>query len=388
MTRSRPKRLEHITGIGVDRMGAIADAGRRDLLRLENLDTDIPPDPEALERTRRAAGLDDDNSYLPFVGQTHLRNVAAAHVSRLAGVAYAGERNVVIAAGGLSGILNVLLATIEVGDEVIVTDPTYAGLINRVRLAGGVPRFVPFAFAPGEPWKLDRRALAAAAGPRTRAMLLMSPSMPSGGYLDESDWALVSELCIEHDLLLILDTAMERLLFDGRRVIHPAGLAGMAARTITVGSASKELRMIGWRVGWIVAPEPYMPDLAAVSMANVVVPVGIAQDAAAVALERSHGTLLDYVAELQRRRDVLLRELRGLPVGVPAGGWSMLLRVSDFGIDGATMSDRLLADGICATAMQGWGETHGGQYIRFVFANEPAARLDGAGARIRKALGV
>ena len=95
-----------------------------------------------------------------------------------------------------------------------------------------------------------------------------------------------------------------------------------------------------------------------------------------------------YVAELERRRDVLLRELDGLPVGVPAGGWSMLLRVSDFGIDGAAMSERLLEQGVCATAMTGWGETHGAQYIRFVFANEPVARLDGAGQRIRKALGV
>jgi N-succinyldiaminopimelate aminotransferase len=102
MTRTRPKRLEHIAGIGVDRMGAIADAGTRGLLRLENLDTDVPPDPEAIARTRRAASADDDNSYLPFVGQTHLRNAAAAHVARLSGVAYTGERNVVIAAGGLS----------------------------------------------------------------------------------------------------------------------------------------------------------------------------------------------------------------------------------------------------------------------------------------------
>jgi aspartate/methionine/tyrosine aminotransferase len=388
MARIRPQRLAHITGIGVDRMGAIADAGTRDLLRLENLDTDIPPDPEAIERTRRAASNDDDNSYLPFVGQTHLRNAAAAHVSQLSGVAYSGERNVVIVAGGLSGILNVLLATIEVGDEVIVTDPTYAGLINRVRLAGGVPRYVPFRFGPGAPWTLDRGALAGALTAKTRAMLLMSPVMPCGGYFDEADWAEVARLCVERDLLLILDTAMERLLFDGRRVIHPAGLPGMAERTITVGAASKELRMIGWRVGWIVAPESYMPDLAAVSMANVVVPVGIAQDAAAIALERSRETLPAYVAELQRRRDVLLKELAGLPVGVPAGGWSMLLRVSDFGIDGAAMSERLLAEGICATGMKGWGKTHGAQYIRFVFANEPAARLAGAGARVRKALRV
>jgi N-succinyldiaminopimelate aminotransferase len=388
MARSRPERLRHIAGIGVDRMGALADESGRDFLRLENLDVDIPPDGEAVDRTRRAAAEDADNSYLPFVGQTRLRDVAAAHVSAVSGVKYAGERNCVISAGGLSGLLNVLLATIEVGDEVIVTDPTYAGLINRIRLAGGVPRFVPFVFTPGGAWRLDRAALATSVGPKTRAMLLMSPSMPSGGMLDEADWHAVAALCVAHDLLLILDSAMERLVFDARAVIHPAGLPGMAERTITVGSSAKELRMIGWRVGWIVAPEPYLPDLVAVSLANVVVPVGIAQDAVAVALERSRETLAAYVGELERRRDTVLRTLDGLPVGVPGGGWSLLLRVSDFGLDGAEMSRRLLDHGVCATAMAGWGETHGAQYIRFVFANEPADRLSGLGPRVRAALGI
>jgi aspartate/methionine/tyrosine aminotransferase len=217
-------------------------------------------------------------------------------------------------------------------------------------------------------------------------MLLMSPSMPSGGYLDRGDWQLVAELCVAHDLTLILDSAMERLLFDGRAVTHPAGLPGMAERTITVGSSAKELRMIGWRVGWIVAPEALMPDLVAVSLANVVVPVGIAQDAAATALERSRETLPAYVAELERRRDVLVAELAGLPVGIPAGGWSLLLRVSDYGIDGAILSERLLEQGVAATAMAGWGETHGAQYIRFVFANEPVPRLRRVGEKIRRAL--
>jgi len=387
MPRMRPSRLQHIAGIGVDRMGSIADAdGTRDYLRLENLDTDIPPDPEVVERTRRAASEDADNSYLPFVGQRHLREVAAAHVSRLSGVPYSGERNCVISAGGLSGILNVLLATVEVGDEVIVTDPTYAGLINRIRLAGGIPRFVPFRFEPGEAWTLDRDALQAAVGPKTRAMLLMSPSMPSGGMLDVGDWHIVADLCVRHDLTLILDSAMERLVFDGAPVVHPAGLPGMAERTITVGSSAKELRMIGWRVGWIVAPESYMPDLVAVSLANVVVPVGIAQDAAAIALERSYETLPSYLTELQARRDMVVEELAGLPYGRPRGGWSMLLRVSDFGLTGAKMSEHLLAQGVCATAMDGWGETHGAQYIRFVYANEPVSRLVGLGAKVRAAL--
>lgn len=386
MARIRPRRLEHIAGIGVDRMGSLADGSGRDFLRLENLDVDLPPDAEAIARTRAAADTDADNSYLPFVGQSRLRRIAAAHVGRIAGVAYDGERNCVISAGGLSGVLNALLATIEVGDEVIVTDPTYAGLINRVRLAGATPRFVPFTFNPGDCWSLDRDALKAAIGPKTRAMLLMSPSMPSGAMLDDGDWQLVAELCTAHDLLLIVDAAMERLVYDGRPVIHPAGLPGMAGRTISVGSSAKELRMIGWRVGWIVAPEAYMPDLVAVSLANVVVPVGIGQDAVATALETSVETLPAYVAELQRRRDTVLDELRGLPVGVPAGGWSLLLDVSGAGIDGATMSERLLAQGVCATAMTGWGERHGGQYIRFVFSNEPVERLKGLGAKVRAAM--
>ncbi|KWH63404.1 pyridoxal phosphate-dependent aminotransferase [Burkholderia semiarida] len=385
MRHHRPVRLQHIAGIGVDRMGSIADHAGVDLLRLENLDTDIPPTSEALAFTREAIQRDSANSYLPFVGQDRLRASAAAHVSALSGQRFTANQ-VVVSAGGLSGILNTLLATVEIGDEVIVTDPTYAGLLNRVRLAGGVPRQVPFAFTPGGEWKLDQAALRAAIGPKTRAMLLMSPSMPSGGFFDASDWKLIASLCVRNDLLLILDSAMERLLFDGRTVIHPAGLPGMAERTVTIGAASKELRMIGWRVGWIVAPEWLIPDLVAVSLANVVVPVGIAQEAAAVALEHSAADLPGYVSELERRRDTVAAELSELPFGMPAGGWSMLLRVSDFGLTGSQMSERLLNHGVCATAMTGWGVAHGDAYIRFVFANEPVERLRTLGDKVRFAL--
>jgi len=215
----------------------------------------------------------------------------------------------------------------------------------------------------------------------------MSPSMPSGACFDAGDWKLICDLCIANDLLLILDTAMERLVYDGRENFHPAGYPGMRERTITVGSSAKELRMIGWRVGWIVAPERFMLDLTAVSLANVVAPVGIAQDAVAVALDRSPSTMPSYISELCARRDAVIRQLEGLPFGVPGGGWSLLMRVSDYGIDGETMSERLLDNGVCATAMKGWGVEHGSHYIRFVFANEPVERLMLLGKRVRSALG-
>lgn len=385
--RLRPARLAGMAGIGVDRMGNLADAAEgRDLLRLENLDTDVPPPAIAIETTARAIAADRNNSYLPFVGQAALRDAAAAHASRMAGVSYDGARNVLVSAGGLSGILNVLLALVDTGDEVILTDPTYIGLINRVRIAGGVPRLVPFV-AQGQDWALDRDALARAITPRTRGFLLMSPSMPSGAVLSREDWLAVADLAEKHDLWLIHDTAMQRLLFDGRVPVDPAGLPGMAARTITVGAASKELRMIGWRVGWIVAPEAMIPDLALVSMGNVVVPVGIAQEAAAAALTLGDADVAAATRIWERRRDLILSQLDDLPVMRPAGGWSLLIDAEGLGMSGAALSQRLFerAD-IAATPMDGWGTVNGARFLRFVFANEPVERLRGIGARVRRAL--
>ena len=120
---------------------------------------------------------------------------------------------------------------------VVLTDPIYAGLVNRVRLAGGVPVFVPLAVVDGE-WRLDHDALAAVISPRTVAMLMMSPSMPSGCVLSREDWAEVARLCNEHDLFLLYDAAMEALVFDGRELCGPLEHEGMAQRTVIAGSMS------------------------------------------------------------------------------------------------------------------------------------------------------
>jgi aspartate/methionine/tyrosine aminotransferase len=197
----------------------------------------------------------------------------------------------------------------------------------------------------------------------------------------------VAALVRERRLWLINDTAMERILFDGRPVVNPAALPNMADSVITVGSASKELRMIGWRVGWIVAPERLIPDLALVSMSNVVVPVGIAQEAAAVGLELGDADVETAATIWAARRDLLLRELAGLPVMRPAGGWSLLLDAQALGLTGAELAERLFDRAhIAATPMTGWGEVNGARYLRLVFANEPLERLRGIGERVRMAL--
>jgi aspartate/methionine/tyrosine aminotransferase len=382
-------RLRDIPGIGVDVIGDAADAaGDPELLRLENLDTDLRPPSVALAATRAAIDDDTANSYLPFQGHRALLAAAAAHVGRIAGRHYDPGTECVSVAGGLNGILNTLLATVEPGQEVVLCDPIYAGLVNRVRLAGGVPRFVP-ARAGTNGWTVDAEQLAAAVGPRTAAVLMMGPAMPTGLVLDDRHWSALATACERHDAWLIYDAAMERIRFDGQRPCHPATHDGLAARTITVGSASKELRMIGWRVGWVTGPATIVADIRLVGLTNVVCQVGLAQRAVAAALDaaESDADVAAATAQWQQRGEEVLRQLTRYPVIAPQGGWSLLVDTQPLGLTPGELS-RLLFDRarVAATPMTGWGPS-GDRYLRIVFANEPAERLAGLGERFRAAIG-
>jgi aspartate/methionine/tyrosine aminotransferase len=376
----RAKRLEPIRGFGINRVAAAADEPTRanerwPVLRMENLDTDLPLPPEAVGVTARSLGTPEANSWLPFTGDIHLREAIAAFLAGRTGHPFDPEREIVITCGGTEGLLNSLLVTVDPGEEVIVTDPTYAGIVNRIHLVGGVPKLVPFLVDEGE-WRLDRDALVAAVGDSTAGMLLMSPSMPSGGTFDADDWELICDLCRDRELFLIYDSAMERLLFDDRTLIHPLHHNGMAERTIVVGSLSKEHRMIGWRVGWVAGPAETVEDAGWAHVYNTTTPVGLARAAGAAVLRGQQGHVDECVAELERRRDVMLDGLPEWPFVRPGGGWSMLLDVSDLGVDAHTASRLLLEESsIAATAMVGWGGPVADRHVRFVFSAEPVERL-------------
>ena len=383
-----PSRLANVEGFSIDRVaGAVAaDPG---VLRLENLDTDIPPPPAATEATRAALGSAGANSYLPFHGRDELRAAAAGHVTRLSGVPHDPDTETVITAGGTEGMLNTLLALVEPGDEVIVTDPTYAGMIHRVHLAGGVPRFAPFVAREGG-WSLDLERFHDAVGERTRVVFLMNPSIPSGAVMTREEWVEVARVCEYRGVWLLYNAAMERILYDGREYIHPASVGGLADRTVTVGSVSKEYRMIGWRVGWVAGPARIVDRIGLVGIYNVVTPVGLSQPGALAALtDPGGGGVADAVAEWERRRDTVERELAGLPFVRAGGGWSLLLDTGRMGWEGAAASERLLdRGGVAATPMTRWGRENAGRFVRIVFSNEPAERLAGLRERVLGALGV
>lgn len=380
-------RLQHIPGIGVDIMGDRADAlADPSMLRLENLDTDLRPPSIALARTREAVEEDSANSYLPFQGAGSLRRAAAAHVGRSAGRAYDPETECLITAGGLNGILNTLLALVEPGDEVVIADPIYAGLVNRIHLAGGVPRFVALE-ATADGWQVDPERLAAAVSPKTTAVLMMSPAMPTGSVLGRAHWEALAGALERSSAWLIYDAAMERIRFDDGERVHPAQIDGLAERTITVGAASKELRMIGWRVGWVVGPAQILRDIHLVGMSNVVCQVGIAQEAVAAALSApdADDDVARATATWKARCDEIVTQLAGYPVIRPDGGWSLLIDTAPLGMTVDAAADRLFERGrIAATPMTGWGPA-GDRYVRLVFANEPLERLGDLQSRFDEA---
>src|SRR5207244_1092081 len=161
----------------------------------------------------------------------------------------------------------------------------------------------------GGEWRHDMDALLGAIGDRTAAVLLMSPSMPTGAYLEEEGWRAICDACRERSLLLIYDAAMERLLFDGRPLVHPLRFDGRAELTVVVGSMSKEHRMIGWRVGWIAGPRQLVEDAGWMHVYNTTTPVGLARAAATEALRADQGHVEECVRELEARRDLILDSL-------------------------------------------------------------------------------
>ena len=382
--RGRPDRLREIPGFGID-VVAEAAGDDPDVLRLENLDTDLPPPRQVIEATRAAVGVDEYNSYLPFTGRDDLKAAVAAHVGARSGAQYNPRTQVVITCGEGDNMNDALLATTDIGDEVVVTDPVYAGMINRVRLVGAVPRLCPMRSDSGS-WRLDLEALRAAVNRRTRAVFLMNPSFPTGARLNREEWQAIADVCVQNDLWLLYWSLFEGVVFDGAPIIHPASLPGMAERTITIGAISAEWRMIGWRVGWLVAPEAVTPDLAMVHIYNCVTPGGIGMAGALAGLSTPADDLKACVDEWQLRRDTLMDQLQGLPVTRPDGGWSLLLDTRRLGHDPADFSMRLIREKVAATPMTGWGGAVASRHIRLVFSNEPTARLELASARVRRAL--
>ncbi len=213
--------------------------------------------PEILEAAAKAV-IEGSNQYAPSRGLLSLREAVAAHYGRHQGLELSAD-NICVTSGATEALAAAILATVEPGDEVIVLTPAYDAYAPLIRRAGGKVREVSLQ-PPG--WRIERNALEAAIGPKTRAIIFNNPHNPTGRLFDADELATVAEVVVSNNLIVISDEVWEHIILDGQQFTPIASLAGMAGRTMKCGSAGKIFSLTGWKIGWLVA-SPELATLAA-----------------------------------------------------------------------------------------------------------------------------
>ncbi|MFD8546336.1 pyridoxal phosphate-dependent aminotransferase [Streptomyces sp. NPDC059649] len=292
---------------------------------------------------------------------------------------------VTVTVGATEALCIALLAVIDPGDEVVLLDPGYEQFRAAITLAGGVPRSV----ALREPdWRLEPADLAAAFGPRTRAVLLNSPGNPTGRVLTPQELGSIAELAQTWDTTVICDEVYGSFVFDGRLSTSITEVPGLAERSIVVGSLSKDYAISGWRLGFLRADAERTKTLRhvqEVTTNGTAAPLQVAVGAAAASAD-----LKVAAEEMARRRDLALEIFTGMGMRItPAeGGCFLLADVSALTggrMDGRAFTFELLdATGVLVVpgASSFADPARGANYVRIAF-NRQVGVLDEVARRVR-----
>jgi len=285
------------------------------------------PCPEVLKEAAARAIRDDVNQYAITWGATRLRNALAAKYQDWYGLPVDPMTQVTVTCGATEAMAASLLGIINPGDEVIVFEPFYENYGPDAILCEARPVFVPM--MADQPLDLDR--LAAAFGPKTRAIIVCTPNNPTGRVLTRAELEAIAEQCRRHDAFAVTDEIYEHIYYEGEH-IPIATLPGMAERTITISGASKTFSITGWRIGTIVAP----PDVTdAIRKVHDFLTVGAPaplQEAVAVGIETLGDDYYEGLArDYRKRRDVLCSGLvrAGFKIRPPQGAYYVMADFSD-----------------------------------------------------------
>jgi len=216
------------------------------------------------------------------------------------GRAYDAAGEITITAGATQAILTAILAVVHAGDEVIVLEPCYDSYVPNIELAGGTPVRVPL--VPGT-FRPDFDRIAAAIGPKTRAILINSPHNPSATVWTREDMLRLQEILDPTDILLISDEVYEHMVFDGRNHESAARYPGLAARAFIVSSFGKTYHVTGWKIGYVAAPAPLSAEFRKVHQFNVFT-VNTPMQYGLAAYMRDPTPYLNLPTFYQRKRDL------------------------------------------------------------------------------------
>ena len=332
---------------------------------------------------------DGRNQYPPLTGVPELRQAVAHANARFYGLDVDPAAEVVVTSGATEAITACLMALLNPGDEVVLIEPLYDTYLPVVRLLGAVPRLVRL--QPPK-WELPRAELAAAFGPRTKAILLNTPMNPTGKVFTAAELAFIADLVARHDTYAICDEVYEHLTFDGWRHIPLMTLPGMRERCLRIGSAGKTFSLTGWKIGYVTGPAALCGVVAKAHQNLTFTTPPNLQRAVAVGLAKDDAYFEGLGTALGAKRTRLSQGLSAIGFGVlPAMGSYFV--TADFAPLGFRGDDVALCRhiteeaGVTAIPVSAFYEGDApGHYARFAFCKQDAI-LDEAVGRLARHFG-
>jgi len=345
-------------------------------------DTDLP---SLVARGAVEAIENGLNTYTRLEGISALRDAIAGKLAAYNGIRANPDAEILVTAGATGALYAASLALLDPGDEVILFEPFYGYHWNTMLSLRVVPVAVPLD-APN--WHLDIERLRKAITPRTRAVIVNTPSNPSGTVFSLEELQAIADVAIEYDLFVFTDEIYEHFLFDGHRHISLASLPGMSKRTITISGISKAFSATGWRVGYLTANREWIPTIGYFhDLVYICAPGPLQYGAVAGLIGLPASYYSDLAQEYQRKRNQLCAALAdaGLTPSVPAGAYYVLADASR--VPGKTAAHKarslLASTDVASVAGSAFFASGGGEnLLRFCFGKQPEA-LDRACTALR-----
>ena len=283
--------------------------------------------------------------YTPSSGIPELRQAIADKFKRENGLTYQASQ-IIVNCGGKHSCYNVILATCQEGDEVIIPSPYWLSYPEMVKLAGATPIIVPT--TDQTEFKVTREQLRAAITPRTRLFILNSPSNPTGSVYTPEELKALGDLCVEKGVLIMSDEIYEHLLYDG--AVHRSVASFSPAHyehTIVVHGFAKAWSMTGWRLGFLAAPAPIAKAIDAIQSHSTSHPTSFAQKGAVAALTGPQDHLKGWLAEYSKRRAYAWKKLNTIP-GISCvnsrGAFYLFPNIARLGLGSSDFCARLLEE--------------------------------------------
>lgn len=353
----------------------------KDLIHLEVGRPDFDTPLHIKEATKQALDAGKVH-YGEFAGEQALREAICRKLKAFNSID-ASPDEVLVTNGLTHAAFAVIMAAVDEGDEVILLEPYYPQHINKIELAGGKVITAPLDRENG--FRIDRRALESRITGRTRMICLVNPANPTGRVFTREELAIVADLAIEHDLLVMSDEVYDQITYDGNEHVSIASLPGMRGRTFSLFAYTKAFAMDGWRLGYAVCEREFMSALLKITVNDVAHVNVFIQEGARAALTGPQDCLAEMLREDDRRRQLICRrlnEIDGIECPLPQGTIYAFPDISAFGKPSVQLAEEILhATRVVTEAGTFYGEAGEG-HLRMCFGAEPYDRINEAMDRL------